>query len=295
MDIKKPSEYFELVICALKSLGGSGRNTEISEKIIELANLSEEQISELHKGGPQSEVDYQVAWARTYLKASGYLENSGNSVWSLTEKGYSESIDDNIMSSYRKQKSQEGKKYKRGKRGSTPSKLESSENLLSVNEQINEEVDVWKKELSARLKSLSPSGFEKLCARIFREKGFERVTVTGRSGDGGIDGIGVMKLSLLSFKVLFQCKRYKESVGPGEIREFKGAMTGTAAKGIFLTTGRFTKAAKEEAARDGCEEVELIDGSALCELLKDLGLGIKTREIVIVDDAWFDQYQKDFN
>ena len=254
-----------------------------------MANLSEEEISELHNGGPQSEVSYQVAWARTYLRASGYLENSGNSVWSLTEKGYSESIEDNIVSTYRKLKAKEGKKYTRSKKGKGTST--SSENIISVNEQINEEEDEWKKELSARLKSLSSSGFEKLCSRIFREKGFEKVKVTGRSGDGGIDGIGVMKLSLVSFKVLFQCKRYKDSVSPKEIREFKGAMAGRAAKGIFLTTGRFTKSAIDEATRDGAEQIELIDGLALCELLKDLRMGINSREVFIVDNAWFDQYQ----
>ena len=291
MDIKKPSDYFELVIAALKSLDGSGRNKEILEKIIELANLSEEEIAELHNGGPQSEVSYQVAWARTYLRSSGYLENSGNSVWSLTDKGYSESIEDNIVSTYRKLKAKEGKKYSRSKKGKVTSTPTSSENIISVNEQINIEEDEWKKELSTILKSLSSSGFEKLCSRIFREKGFEKVKVTGRSGDGGIDGIGVMKLSLVSFKVLFQCKRYKDSVSPKEIREFKGAMTGRAAKGIFLTTGRFTKAAIDEATRDGSEQIELIDGLALCDLLKDLRMGISTREVFIVDNDWFDQYQ----
>ena len=289
MDIRKPSEYFDFVIEALKSLNGSGRNSEILEKIIELAKISDDEASELHDGGPQTEVDYQIAWARTYLKALGYLENSGNSVWSITEKGYSEEIDkESVVSSYRALKAKQGKKYTRKKK----SKSNENQNIDSVNEQINddEEQNQWIKELTEKLKLLSPSGFENLCARIFREKGFVKVEVTGKSGDEGIDGIGVMKLSLMSFKVLFQCKRYKDSVGSKEIRDFRGGMIGRADKGIFLTTGRFTKSAIEEASRDGAEPIELIDGLALCDLLKDLRMGIKTKEVFILDNEWFDQF-----
>ena len=289
MDIRKPSEYFDFVIEALKTLDGSGRNSEILEKIIELADISDEDAAELHDGGPQTEVDYAIAWARTYLKTLGYLENSGNSVWSLTEKGYSEKIiKEDIVSSYRALKAKQGKKYTRKKK----LKSNNDQNIDSVNQQIkdNEENDYWIKELTEKLKLLSPKGFEKLCSRIFREKGFVKVEVTGKSGDGGIDGIGVMKLSLMSFKVLFQCKRYKESVGSKEIRDFRGGMIGRADKGIFLTTGRFTKSAAEEASRDGAEPIELIDGLALCELLKELQMGIKTKEIFILDNEWFDQY-----
>ena len=137
---------------------------------------------------------------------------------------------------------------------------------------------------------MSPSGFEKLCSRVFREKGFVKVEVTGKSGDGGIDGKGVMKLSLMSFKVLFQCKRYAGSVGSQAIRDFRGGMTYDIDKGIFLTTGYYTKSAIEEASRDGANPIELIDGVALCELLKELGMGVKTKEVYVVDDDYFDQY-----
>ena len=286
MDITKPVEYIELVVDALKSLDGSGRNSEILEKIVEKANLSDDQISELHYGGPQTVVSYQAGWARTYLGALGYLENSGNSVWSLTEKGYSEKIDKkDIYSKYRALKAKGDRKFKR-----TNKNKNSGENSVQPIKQNEVDEDAWIENLNDTLKKLSPNGFEKLCSRLFREKGFVKVEVTGKSGDGGIDGIGVMKLSLMSFKVLFQCKRYKESVGSNEIRDFRGGMIGRADKGIFLTTGRFTKSAVEEASRDGAEPIELIDGLALCELLKDLRMGIKTKEVFIVDNDWFEQY-----
>jgi restriction system protein len=103
--------------------------------------------------------------------------------------------------------------------------------------------------------------------------------VKGQSGDGGIDGLGLLRLNLLSFRVFFQCKRYKGSVGAGAIRDFRGAMVGRTDKGLFITTGRFTSDAKDEATRDGAPQIELIDGSQLCELLKNLNLGLKTEMV----------------
>jgi restriction system protein len=69
---------------------------------------------------------------------------------------------------------------------------------------------------------LKPDAFERLAQRILREAGFTKVQVTGKSGDGGIDGIGILRVNLVSFVVLFQCKRYKNSVGSGSVRDFRG-------------------------------------------------------------------------
>src|SRR5207244_2458619 len=69
-----------------------------------------------------------------------------------------------------------------------------------------------------------PPAFERLCQRLLREEGFIKVEVTGHSGDGGIDGIGILRVSMLAFPVFFQCKRYKGSVGAGAVRDFRGAM-----------------------------------------------------------------------
>ena len=139
------------------------------------------------------------------------------------------------------------------------------------------------------LQQIPPDSFERLCQRILRESGFIKVEVTGRKGDGGIDGIGVLKIALLSFQVFFQCKRYTGSVGPSEIRDFRGAMVGRTDKGLFLTTGTFTSSAKQEATRDGAPVLDLIDGEQLCQILKDLNLGVETKmiEVVEIDQNWF--------
>jgi restriction system protein len=150
----------------------------------------------------------------------------------------------------------------------------------------------WKDELlSVLINQMKSDAFERLAQRILRESGFVKVEVTGRSGDGGIDGVGVLRLALLSFQVYFQCKKYKGSVSPGAIRDFRGAMVGRSDKGLFITTGAFTAEARKEATRDGAPAIDLIDGEALCDLLKRLNLGVTTKKVeieeVIVSPEWF--------
>ena len=139
---------------------------------------------------------------------------------------------------------------------------------------------------------LPSATFERLAQRLLREAGFLTATVTGRSGDGGIDGIGVYRMSLLSFPVFFQCKRYKGSVGAGAVRDFRGAMAGRGDKGLLITTGTFTSDAKVEATRDGAPPIDLIDGDRLCDLLKDYEVGVRiaARQIedVTIDHSYFD-------
>jgi restriction system protein len=148
----------------------------------------------------------------------------------------------------------------------------------------------WKDQLLAAMRGIAPDAFERLAQRLLREAGFLKVEVTGRSGDGGIDGIGVLRVNLLSFQVLFQCKRYQGSVGAGVIRAFRGAMVGRSDKGLVITTGTFTPEAKREATRDGAPAIDLIDGDQLCNLLKQLKLGVRTEmvEKMTVEPEWFD-------
>nr|WP_305888984.1 restriction endonuclease [Parvularcula maris] len=134
-----------------------------------------------------------------------------------------------------------------------------------------------------------PLGVRTAGSAPFARGGFVRVEVRGKTGDGGIDGVGVLRVNLVTFQVYFQCKRYTGSVGSKEIRDFRGALQGRADKGLFVTTGTFTKQASEEAARDGAIAIDLIDGERLCSLLKEYSLGVETElvERVTVKPEWF--------
>jgi restriction system protein len=273
---------------AIAQLGNSGSNSEIEDKATEIAGYTPDQLAVLHLEGPQTEIRYRMAWARTYLKAVGALENSSRGVWSLTD--YGQGLHEGDMAAIPARV----RVMTREARNSSASLLSPPDDTKSstspptgaVTSTIYEE---WRDGLLSVLQSVSPASFESLCQRVLRESGFTQVQVTGRSGDGGIDGIGVLRVALLSFHVLFQCKRYKGSVGAGDIRDFRGAMVGRTDKGLFITTGIFTAEAKREATRDGAPVIDLIDGDALCNLLKSLNLGVSTRQVeeVSIEPEWF--------
>ena len=153
----------------------------------------------------------------------------------------------------------------------------------------------WRDALLDTLQNMPPDAFERLCQRLLRESGFIEVEVTGRSGDGGIDGYGIIRLAgMISFPVLFQCKRYSGTVGSNVVRDFRGAMAGRAEKGVILTTGGFTRDAQREATRDGAAPVDLIDGQLLMDKMKELKLGVHTKmvEVVQVDKSWFASFSR---
>lgn len=273
-------ELMNPLLQALRLLGGSGSIEEIYAKTVELVGLPDDILAQLHdpEKSSQTEVGYRMAWARTYLRKYGLLDNSSRGVWSLTEKAKSlDSVD-----------SSEVVKFVRAlDKQETPKKRPPDETTRELSEE-----ERWKDKLSAVLtQRLDPAGFERLVQRILRESGFIHVEVTGRTGDGGIDGKGIARINgFMSFHVLFQCKRYKGSVGSSEIRDFRGAMVGRADKGLFITTGSFTPAAVKEATRDGAPPIDLVDGDELAEKLKELALGIKTElvERISVDETWFE-------
>ncbi len=150
----------------------------------------------------------------------------------------------------------------------------------------------YRSQLINTLLKLPPSGFERLAQRILRESGFVQVVVTGSSGDGGIDGHGTLQINpLVSFKVLFQCKRYTKAVSSPDVRNFRGAMAGRADKGIIITTGTFTAEARREASRDGVPPIELIDGEKLIDMLQDLELGLKPVTTFEIDDGFFNEFR----
>jgi restriction system protein len=276
------------LIKALRALGGSGSIQEIYDKVVELERLTESVLSQLHgENGDQTEVAYRLAWARSYLKKFGLLENSKRGVWSLTAqaKDLDKVNPKEVVRAVRALSKKVGTK--------TAEHIASSE---TPDELLQEEAqeEAWKLKLNSILTKLEPAAFERLAClaqRMLRELGFIQVEVTGRSGDGGIDGRGIARINgVMSFHVLFQCKRYKGSVGPGEIRDFRGAMVGRADKGLFITTGVFTPAAVKEATRDGAPPIDLIDGEEFAEQLKELGLGVRKEliETIKIDEKWFE-------
>jgi len=276
--------FFKPIIDVLKDLGGSGTVAEVIDRVIEKMGIPESEQEVTLKSG-QSRVRNQVQWARLYLAYAGYIDASKRSVWSLTEKG--QSVDNRTfdpLSLFNEVK----KSYKKGKRLKDLTKP-------SVGGADDEEIELpdHRTKLLNLIKSLPPEGFERLSQRVLRESGFQKVVITGKTGDGGIDGVGILQVNpFVSFNVLFQCKRYQGAVTPSQIRDFRGAMMGRADKGIIITTGTFTLEAKKEARRDGAPPIELVDGDTLVQMFEQLQLGLLPRTTYDVDEKFFDDFKK---
>jgi restriction system protein len=277
--------FFVPVVEVLKKLGGSGSSSEVTDAVIESLNISKKLQEETLESGA-SRVRNQIAWARMYLVKSGFMDSSQRGVWALTDKGLNAKLT-----------LEDAKKYFREVQDIfiKPNDSQTKANVESIDSIDNKEFsesDDFQPSLLDTLQSLSPSGFERVCQRLLRESGFEQVTITGRPGDGGIDGIGILQVNpFVSLRVLFQCKRYKDTVSAPKVRDFRGAMAGRADKGLIITTGNFTIDAQKEARRDGVEVIELVDGNKLVEIFERLELGVKPKKVFEVDYDFFKTYK----
>jgi restriction system protein len=275
------TRFFRPIVEAIKEKGGSGTTSEIIDRSIEILGLSEaEQNQEFGSGG--SKVRNQAQWARLYLARGSILDSSARGIWKLTETGAQidpAAYDFHALFKEVQKKFQAERKEKKDK---------EEEEI----EDVEDSAEDYRVGVLKVMRSLPPDGFERLCQRLLRESGFEQVVVTGRSGDGGIDGLGILQINpFVSFNVLFQCKRYSGTVTPSQIRDFRGAMQGRADKGIIMTTGTFTVEAKKEARRDGAPPIELVDGDDLVKLFETLEFGLRPRKTYDLDEAFFNEFK----
>lgn len=289
------AHYINPVIEAINVLGGSARPQEVYKQIANTLNLPDNVLNEEKKSGG-SKFENQVAWARFYLAKADIIDSSRHGVWSLTDKGrkITKLNNNEVQELIREVQAQSLPSSGVAQPSSTVIVREKT--TQDEEEQTEEappsEESNYRVQLLDTILALPPDGFERLCQRLLRESGFQEVTVTGRSGDGGIDGIGILKINpFVSFKALFQSKRYSGSVSSPQIRDFRGAMMGRADKGIIITTGTFTADAKREAVRDGVPPIELVDGEMLLNMFEQLELGLKSRTTYDLDLSFFNDFK----
>lgn len=272
----KAPGYADLLLDTLKviaSRGGSASIEEIHDGVVERCKFPDDVVDELHPGSTvTTELEYNLAWARTYLRKNGLVLRSKNGVWALTKLGVEASKKDSI----------DKKAIVKG--AVAVQKAETAgNNPLEI-----EERRPWRDSLSEILHNMNPFAFEVLAQRLLRECGFLDVHVTKKSGDGGIDGTGKLRLNgIFSFNVAFQCKRYKGQVGAGEIRDFRGSLDNNIEKGVLITTGSFSKSAREEAGAPGKKQIDLMDGNDFMDKLAEYNIGLAARTEYDIDEAFF--------
>ena len=299
------------VLKAMRDLGGSASRAELLSHVREVAGLTEEQLAVVFSGSTgKSKALYRAEWAIYWLRAIGVLDSSRRGVYATTSRGAEyfgmdvAAADLALRSAYDEARKQAAKKAAAKRAKSKEAVQGDDAEPGAANDLLPDaaegdgagsgpvSADDWRIALLETLKTMTPAAFERLAKRILREAGFQKVDVVGRVGDGGIDGVGLYKMSLVSFPIYFQCKRYAGSVGASVVRDFRGAMAGRGDKGLIITTGTFTPAAREEATRDGAPPVDLIDGDELCDLILDYRLGVsvveRTVRDITVDGSFFE-------
>lgn len=255
---------------ALKELGGSGKSDEILTCVIRDLHLPDEVVDLPHNGRASlSELAYRLAWARACLKKSGVIESSSRNVWSIDpEYTKVEALD-----------------VKRIVQSVKPDQNEEPE---GAGISIPDEVKPWRQRLQEILQTMNPYGFERLAQRILRECGFMQVEVKKRSGDGGIDGTGKLSINgLFSLNVAFQCRRYTGIVGAGEIRDFRASLDNDIEKGLLMTTGTFSEAAKLEAVDPGKRLIDLMDGEELIDKIAEYHIGVHEVRSYEINEEFF--------
>ena len=275
------SIYIRPLVEVLRTSGGSGSTADIIDQVIDHMNISDEEVEQTISSGA-SRVRNSIQWARMYLVKADLMDSSQRGIWKLTEKGYDADLSvDSVYAMFKKVQST----FQQEKKDKVEDVTEEPDDIVVEDEAHGET-------LLNILKNLTPDGFEKICKRLLSEVGIHDVQVTGGAGDHGIDGTGVIKVNeVVGFNIIFQCKRYKDSVVPHHVRDFRGTMQGRADKGIIITTGRFTAEAKREAVRDGVPPIELIDGERLVSLFEKYKLGLKPKVVYDVVPDFFDNYK----
>ena len=275
-------KYVNPVLTILQENGGAGNSTDVIEQVIEKLGITEQELEEATSNG-QSRIRNQIQWARFYLFKAGLIDNSQRGTWRLTNEGLEKKLSNEDVYILFKGVQESVKKPIAST--NTPKKRELKFEITTTED---EEHSLG---LINIIQALPPNGFEKLCKRLLIEIGINDITITGGSGDQGIDGKGIVKLNdVVSLNIVFQCKRYKETVSPHHVRDFRGAMQGRGEKGLIITTGRFTKEAKSEACREGVTPIELIDGDRLVELFEKHQLGLKPVTVYEIDHEFFKSF-----
>lgn len=271
-------EYMSPMIEVLKANGGSGNTSEIVDKIIEFLNIPEAVVSETLPSG-ESRVRNRIQWARFYLGKAGMINTQRRGFWELTQEAYETAFDEETVYSIFS-----GVHREFNKKAEKVTTAESEDEIVDDEEHSIPLINI--------LQKLKAEGFERICKRLLTEIGIHDIEITGKAGDQGIDGKGLIKINdVVNFNIIFQCKRYKETISPHHVRDFRGAMQGRADKGLIITTGRFTSEAKKEANRDGVPAIELIDGERLVALFEKYELGLKPVTVYQIVPEFFKNYQ----
>lgn len=288
-------DFQSLMLPVLSALAGGAATSlsEVRERVASAEGLTPRDVQEMTPGGRQPRFSYNVSWAAIYMERAGLVARVKRGVYRLTEEGERllgqapTRIDMGVLSKY--------PAYVQWKRKAPTSNGDTPEGALA--RAVRQLTAALQAEVLHRVLEAPPAFLEQVVVDLLIAMGYgggdaSMGRVTGRTGDGGIDGT-IREDALGLDEVYVQAKKYADgkTVGEAELRNFAGAIdaVGTA-KGVFVTTSRFTDAAKQYTARSP-KRIVLIDGEELARLMVEHGVGVRLREryeVKRIDEDYFD-------
>ena len=302
-------DFQSLMLPALKAFAGGGEPSlsEVRERIAAAEGLSAEDVREMLPSGRQAVFVNRVSWAVKHMERAGLLERVRRAVYRITADGKQllsrnpTRIDLTLLLQYPAYAEWKNRRRRKSPRNERPEQQDNESEETpedTLDRAAGELHTVLEAEVLARVRDAEPAFLERAVVDLLIAMGYgggdaAMGRVTGRSGDGGIDGT-IREDALGLDEVYLQAKRYGDgnTVGEGDLRNFAGAIdaAGTT-KGVFVTTAEFTRAAKDYVARSP-KRIVLIDGEELARLMVRHGVGVRTRlryEVKRIDEDYFDQ------
>jgi restriction system protein len=286
------TNYIKPIVEALRSLNGVAKAAAVKQWIAESMLAKHQAVPDTILASGAQKFSNDIQWARMYLVNAEILEPmavAGYGNWKLTPKGWDISLDQGSIKSIFDATAQKNKLQTSDVQEAPPEDPQQTE---------LDGTGSWESDLKSILTTMPDKGFERLCAFIMTKNGLQATAVTGQTGDGGVDGEGMLAfddLSLIKTPVAWQCKRFAENnVSSATIRDFRGAIEGRAKFGLVFTTTAFTPSAEAEARRPGATPIELIGLERLVELMRKHVIGVYPKDAVdgihVVDEPFFAEY-----
>jgi len=293
-------KYYEMYHSFLQSLSDGEEHpySDVKKKVIEDFKLTDIELAELLPSGKQPVFSNRIGWCRTYLKKAGLIESPTKAHFMITKSGREvlksgKKITNEVLREFPSfVKFIDGDTKKVKDTAEEKDSLNNDETPQETLERVYGELNnVLKDELLTRIHEKSSDFFEKMVVELMEKMGYGRGQITQKSRDEGIDGM--VYQDKLGFDVIYiQAKRYdlEKTVGRPELQKFGGAIPEKNAKGLFVTTGRFSPDAQKYA---NDRHIILIDGQHLAELMIEHDFGVSTEYIYRIKRIDMDVFEEE--
>lgn len=296
--------FLEPVIKNLATSEKPLARSELVKNVIRDMQLSPDELAEMAGSTKYTKAQHRSAWALSYASMAGLAESPRRGTWQLTDAGrsllakYPQGIPETELQKISRVRKRAAEGAAEEAFAPVPESAASEstpdERLRAAYTEIRQSV---RAELLDNVRSVAPEKFESIVLDVLHAMGYGRsrkdLQQTAAGADGGIDG--VISLDRLGLeKVYVQAKRYAEDnpVSRPAIQGFLGALAGRrASKGVFITTSRFSKEARDFAA-SASDSLVLLDGAELADLMVEYGVGVSEREkftLVSIDGDYFEE------